>query len=219
VLDESIIGGTVRCHRVRVWITLRRVPGIHHENGRITLRQDKNSVPGGLAFLRVSTTKARRSVNNSEFSQRCLRPPYQEKNMNRFTDYLYASVPSVCIALPVAQILPDLALLHGIEKLGIIGILAAGILFFVRERRSFIAKSGERLEAVEKRITNLELMVTTGNDKVVNLLGQQLDALREIKQGQSENFTRMWQLTLDRLQPSNRPVEISVTESTPSNES
>ena len=136
--------------------------------------------------------------------------------MNRFTDYLYASVPSVCIALPVAQILPDLALLHGIEKLGIIGILAAGILFFVRERRSFIAKSGERLEAVEKRITNLELMVTTGNDKVVNLLGQQLDALKDIKNGQSENFTRMWQLTLDRLQPSNRSVEI---EPLPPNES
>ena len=135
--------------------------------------------------------------------------------MNRFTDYLYASVPSVCIAWPVAQILPDIALLHGIEKLGIIGILAAGILFFVRERRSFIAKSGERLETVEKRITNLELMVTTGNDKVVNLLGQQLDALREIKQGQSENFTRMWQLTLDRLQPSNRPAEISESSSTP----
>ena len=128
--------------------------------------------------------------------------------MNRFTDYLYASVPSVCIAWPVAQILPDIAILHGIEKLGIIGILAAGILFFVRERRSFIAKSGLRLETLEKRITDLETKVTTGNDKVVNLLGQQLDALKEIKIGQSENFTRMWQLTLDRLQPSNRPVEI-----------
>ena len=139
--------------------------------------------------------------------------------MNRVTDYLYASVPSVCIAWPLAQIMPDLAILHGIEKLGIVGILAAGILFFVRERRSFIANSGERLETVEKRITNLELMVTTGNDKVVNLLGQQLDALREIKAGQSENFTRMWQLTLDRLQPSGRSAEISVTESSPPNES
>jgi hypothetical protein len=61
--------------------------------------------------------------------------------MTRFTDYLYASVPGFCIALPVAQFLPDLTFLQGIEKLGIIGIMAAGILFFVMERRHFIAKS------------------------------------------------------------------------------
>jgi len=122
--------------------------------------------------------------------------------MNRFTDYFYASVPSVCIAVPVAQWIPDLMFLHGIEKLGIVGILAGGIMFFVMERRSFIARSGERLETLEKRINDLETKVTSGNDKVVSLLGQQLDALREIKDGQAENFTRMWQLTLDRIQPS-----------------
>ena len=128
--------------------------------------------------------------------------------MHRITDYLYASVPSVCLAVPLAQWIPDIMFLQGIEKLGIVGILAGGIMFFVMERRSFIAKSGLRLETLEKRITDLETKVTTGNDKVVNLLGQQLDALKEIKIGQSENFTSMWQLTLDRLQPSNRPVEI-----------
>ena len=122
--------------------------------------------------------------------------------MNRFTDYFYASVPSVCIAVPVAQWIPDLMFLHGIEKLGIVGIPAGGIMFFVMERRSFIARSGERLETLEKRINDLETKVTSGNDKVVSLLGQQLDALREIKDGQAENFTRMWQLTLDRIQPS-----------------
>ena len=133
--------------------------------------------------------------------------------MNRFTDYLYASVPSVVLAVPLAQILPDLAILHGIEKLGIIGILAAGILFFVRERRSFIATSGERLESVEKRLHLLETQVINGNDKVIHLLDRQLVTLCEIKQGQSENFTRMWQLTLDRIQPPSRRAEISVSES------
>ena len=134
--------------------------------------------------------------------------------MNRITDYLYATVPSLCIAVPMAQVLPDLMFLQGIEKLGIIGILAAGILFFVMERRSFIDKSVRKLEKLEKRISDLETNVTTGNDKVVYLLGQQLDALKEIKDGQKENFTRMWQLTLERLQPSGvRLQDISVPES------
>jgi len=119
--------------------------------------------------------------------------------MNRFTDYLYASVPSVCLAIPIAQWIPDLMFLQGIEKLGIVGILAGGIIFFVMERRSFIAKSGERLETVEKRINDLEMKVTTGNDKVVNILGQQLDVLHEMKDGQKEIFTRMWNITLRAL--------------------
>jgi hypothetical protein len=121
--------------------------------------------------------------------------------MNRFADYLYASVPSFCLAIPFAQILPDLSFLQGIEKLGIVGIMASGILFFVMERRSFISKSAERLEMMEKRLGILETKVATGNDKVIHLLGEQLDALKEIKIGQSENFSRMWQLTLDRIQP------------------
>ncbi len=116
--------------------------------------------------------------------------------MNRFSDYLYAVVPSACITLPFAQLLPDLTFLQGLEKLGIVGIMGLGIVFFVMERRSFIARSGTRLETLEKRIGALENKVETGNDKVVSLLGQQLDALREIKSGQQENFSRMWQLTL-----------------------
>jgi uncharacterized coiled-coil protein SlyX len=117
----------------------------------------------------------------------------------KITDYLYASVPSFCLAVPIAQILPDLAFLQGIEKLGIVGIMAAGILFFVMERRSFISKNGERLEMVEKRLGVLETKVATGNDKVIHLLGEQLYALREILDGQKENFSRMWDLTLRSL--------------------
>ena len=117
----------------------------------------------------------------------------------KVSDYFYASIPSVALAIPIAQYIPNLEFLQGIEKLGIVGILAGGILFFVMERRSFIAKSGEKLEVLEKRIDGLESKVTTGNDKVINLLGQQIDVLREIKCGQTENFTRMWDITLRSL--------------------
>jgi hypothetical protein len=122
-----------------------------------------------------------------------------ENMMNRFVDYLYAAIPSFCVAIPFAQIIPDLTFLQGIEKLGIVGIMAAGILFFVMERRNFIAKNVERMEMVEKRLGILETKVATGNDKVIHLLGEQLEALKEIKNGQSENFTRMWQLTFRAL--------------------
>jgi len=117
----------------------------------------------------------------------------------RFSDYFYATIPSFCLAGLVAQIMPSLEFLQGIEKLGIVGILAAGILFFVMERRSFLAKSGERLESVEKRLHLLETQVINGNDKVVHLLGEQLDALREIREGQAQNFSRMWDITLRSL--------------------
>ena len=118
----------------------------------------------------------------------------------RPTDYFFAAIPSVFFAVSIAQIFPDMTLLNGIEKLGIVGILAAGILFFVRERRSFIAKSADRLEAVEKRLLGVENQVLMGNEKVVQLLGAQLEALREIREGQSENFSRMWEMTLSRLE-------------------
>ena len=118
--------------------------------------------------------------------------------MTRFSDYFYASVPSFCLAVPFA-FLPEISFLQGIEKLGIIGILAAGIMFFVMERRIFIARSSEKLEILEKRIADLETRVTVGNDKVVYLLTQQLDALKEIKAGQQENFSRMWGITLRTL--------------------
>ena len=126
--------------------------------------------------------------------------------MVRYTDYLYATVPSACLALPMA-LLPDLGYLQGIEKLGIVGIMAAGILFFAFERRSFIAKSAQRLEGVENRLATLETQVSSGNEKVVQLLGAQLDALRDIREGQAENFSRMWQMTLSRLQAKSKRQE------------
>ena len=122
--------------------------------------------------------------------------------MTRLSDYFYASIPSVCLAFPLAQFLPEINFLQGIEKLGIVGILAAGILFFVSERRSFIAKSGERLGEVERRLSTLENQVVTGNDRVVHILGEQLETLQDIRIGQSENFTRMWQLAMNGLQAS-----------------
>jgi uncharacterized coiled-coil protein SlyX len=125
----------------------------------------------------------------------------------RYTDYLYAFVPSFCFTGVVAQILPDLTWLQGLEKLGIVGIMGLGIVFFVMERRSFIARSGTRLEGVEKRLSALETQVTTSNDKMVSLLDQQLAELREIKTGQQENFSRMWQLTLGRLETGGRRPE------------
>ena len=134
--------------------------------------------------------------------------------MTRLSDYFYASIPSVCLAIPFAM-LPDLGLLQGIEKLGIVGILAAGILFFVSERRSFIAKSGERLGEVERRLSTLENQVVTGNDRVVHILGEQLETLQDIRIGQSENFTRMWQLAMNGLQASGgRLQESTESEST-----
>jgi hypothetical protein len=131
--------------------------------------------------------------------------------MNKFTDYFYASIPSVCLAVPFAQILPNLTFLQGIEKLGIVGIMAAGIVFFVMERRSFIAKSATRMEGVEERLQALETKVATGNDRVIHLLGEQLEALKEIKNGQSENFSRMWQLTLRSIEASDFRRQASET--------
>jgi TolA-binding protein len=85
--------------------------------------------------------------------------------------------------------------------------MAAGILFFAFERRSFITKSGQRMGAVERRLTTLENQVSSGNEKIVQLLGAQLDALNEIKRGQSENFSRMWQMTLSRLEAKSKRLE------------
>lgn len=81
--------------------------------------------------------------------------------MLRFSDYFYAAVPSAALALPFAKILPELGWMAGIEKLGIVGILAGCLAMFLLERRSFMSKSGHRLEGVEKRLTNLETNVAS----------------------------------------------------------
>lgn len=117
----------------------------------------------------------------------------------KISDYCYASISSLLIAVPFAQILPDISFLQGIEKLGIVGVMAAGILFFLSERRSYIAKSIGRLENLDQRINILEMKVKTDNDKIIHLLGEQLEVLKDVKNGQAENFARMWQLTLKSI--------------------
>jgi hypothetical protein len=119
--------------------------------------------------------------------------------MNKMTDYLYASVPSFCLAVPVAQIMPDLQFVQGIEKLGIVGVLTLGMMLFLWERRHFMAKTAQELRSMDKRLEILETTFASGNDKVIHLLGEQLDAMRELKDGQTENFSRMWTLTLRSL--------------------
>jgi len=123
--------------------------------------------------------------------------------MNRFTDYLYASVPSFCFAVPLAQFMPDLQFAQGVEKLGIIGVLTLGMMFFLWERRHFMARTAQELRSMDKRLEVLEMTFASGNDKVIHLLGEQLEAMREIKSGQEENFSRMWSLTLRALNGGN----------------
>ena len=133
--------------------------------------------------------------------------------MTRLSDYFYASVPSFCLAVPLAAWVPDIQFLQGVEKLGIIGILAGGILFFVMERRSFIARGGARLEALEKRFDTLETKITTANDTVIHILAKQLETLKEIKDGQSENFSRMWGITLRSLGGGNSEIRTRFSDS------
>ena len=123
--------------------------------------------------------------------------------MTRLSDYFYASVPSFCIAVPVAQFMPDLQFVQGVEKLGIIGVLTLGMMLFLWERRHFMAKTAQNLQSMDKRLGILETTFANGNDKVIHLLGEQLDAMREIKNGQEENFSRMWSLTLRSLNGGN----------------
>jgi len=119
--------------------------------------------------------------------------------MIRYSDYFYASVPSFCIALPIAQFLPDLQFVQGIEKLGIVGVLTLGMMLFLWERRHFMVRTDRELQSMDKRLEILETTFASGNDKVIHLLGEQLEAMREIKDGQVENFSRMWALTLHSL--------------------
>jgi hypothetical protein len=43
------------------------------------------------------------------------------------------------------------------------------------------------------------MKVKTDNDKIIHLLGEQLEVLKDVKNGQAENFARMWQLTLKSI--------------------
>ncbi|MDR2346809.1 MAG: hypothetical protein LBE18_12170 [Planctomycetaceae bacterium] len=112
----------------------------------------------------------------------------------KISDYFFAAIPGLLITIPFAQILPDMTILQSVEKLGIVGIMAAGILFFISERRIYLSKSIGRLENLDQRIKVLETKVEMDNDKIIRLLTAQLETLKEIKNGQIENFNRMWSL-------------------------
>lgn len=113
--------------------------------------------------------------------------------------FLYACIPSFCFAVPVAQIMPDLHIAQGVEKLGIVGVMTLGMMFFLWERRHFLAKTAQELQSMDKRLGGLEATFAAGNDRVIHLLGEQLAAMREIKTDQAENFSRMWGITLRSL--------------------
>ena len=117
--------------------------------------------------------------------------------MNLKTWILTGSVAS----LPFLQIMPDIDFLQGLEKVGIIGFLSAVMIWLIWERRFFMLRTTSQITSLESRMTGLETSVSSGDERIINLLNAQLDTLREIKDGQSENFARMWTLAMSNTKP------------------
>jgi uncharacterized coiled-coil protein SlyX len=117
--------------------------------------------------------------------------------MNLRTWLLTGSVAS----LPFLQIMPDLDFLQGVEKVGIIGFLSAVMIWLIWERRFFMLKTTAQITSLENRMTGLETNIASGDERIINLLNAQLETLREIKVGQSENFARMWTLAMNNTPP------------------
>jgi len=99
-------------------------------------------------------------------------------------------------SLPFLQVMPNLEFLQGLEKVGIIGFLSAVVIFLVWERRFFMTKTTGQITTLESRMVGLETNVSSGDERIVGLLNAQLETLREIKDGQNENFSRMWELAM-----------------------
>jgi len=116
--------------------------------------------------------------------------------MNLKTWILTGSVAS----LPFLQIFPDLDFLQGLEKVGIIGFLSVVLIWLIWERRFFMLKTTTQITTLETRLTSLETDISIGDERIVNLLHAQLETLCEIKNGQSENFSRMWILAMGNNQ-------------------
>jgi uncharacterized coiled-coil protein SlyX len=70
------------------------------------------------------------------------------------------------------------------------------MIWLVWERRFFMTKTTSQMITMQTRLTDLENKVALGDEKIVGLLNAQLQTLREIKDGQSENFSRMWALAM-----------------------
>jgi len=75
------------------------------------------------------------------------------------------------------------------------------MIWLIWERRFFMLKTTTQITTLETRLTSLETDVSIGDERIVNLLHAQLETLCEIKNGQSENFSRMWILAMGNNQP------------------
>ena len=125
--------------------------------------------------------------------------------MNLKTWILTGTVAS----LPFLQIMPDVDFLQGLEKVGIIGFLSAVMIWLIWERRFFMLKTTAQITSLENRMTGLETNITNGDERIVTLLNAQLETLKEIKDGQSENFSRMWSLAMSNNKPKEKKNEQS----------
>ena len=123
--------------------------------------------------------------------------------MNLKTWLLTGSVAS----LPFLQIMPDIDFLQGLEKVGIIGFLSAVMIWLIWERRFFMMRTTAQITSLENRMTSLETNVSSGDERIVNLLNAQLETLRDIKNGQNENFSRMWTLAMSNNKPKDKKNE------------
>jgi hypothetical protein len=106
--------------------------------------------------------------------------------------------------LPFLQIIPDIDFLQGLEKVGIIGFLSAVMIWLIWERRFFMLKTTTQITSLETRMTGLETNVSSSDERIINLLNAQLETLREIKNGQIENFIRMWTLAISNNKPKDK---------------
>ncbi len=131
----------------------------------------------------------------------------------------FGALTCVLASLPFAMTFPDLSYFAGVEKIGIVGVLSLAVWLLVRDRGKFQTRCGLRLEALEKkvdslesnvdkRLTGLEASISHGNEAIVSLLNKQLETLREIKDGQAENFRRMWDAQMGHIDRPREPERV-----------
>jgi len=125
--------------------------------------------------------------------------------MNLKTWILTGTVAS----LPFLQIMPDLDFLQGLEKVGIIGFLSAVMIWLIWERKFFMVRTTSQITALENDIAALKTSVSSGDERIINLLNAQLETLRAIREGQTENFSRMWTLAMSNNKPKDKKNEPS----------
>ncbi len=119
-------------------------------------------------------------------------------------DYKTLGITFGLVSIPILQAIPDPEFLLGFEKVGIVGFLSAVLVYFVWERRLFLTKGSGRIKAMEERLSHLESNVSLGDERIVKLLDEQLETLKEIREGQNENFARMWTLAMSNIKPKDK---------------